>query len=82
MSLESKLEKIRQGAAERIPSESREIMHRATDELRDSGILDRVPGPGSAAPPFALPNIAGEQVSSAELLARGPLVVTFYRGFW
>lgn len=36
---------------------------------------DRMPG-------FLLPNAEGRLVDSAELLARGPLVVTFFRGGW
>ena len=82
MSLASKLDKLREGSKERIPAEVRQIMHDATDALRGSGILDRVLSVGAPAPAFALPNIAGETVSSAERLARGPLVATFYRGVW
>ena len=82
MSLESKLEKLREGSKGRIPAESREVMHQATNDLRASGILDRVLTPGDAAPSFALPNTAGETISSSELLDRGPLVATFYRGVW
>jgi peroxiredoxin len=37
---------------------------------------------GAAAPDFALPNGDERIVDSAALLARGPLVVTFYRGRW
>jgi len=33
-------------------------------------------------PGFLLPNAEGSLVSSAELLAKGPLVVTFFRGGW
>jgi peroxiredoxin len=31
---------------------------------------------------FTLPDIDGTLVSSAELLRRGPLVVSFFRGKW
>ena len=31
---------------------------------------------------FLGPNGAGKTVSSADLLAKGPLVVSFYRGGW
>lgn len=31
---------------------------------------------------FSLPNQKGESVSLADLLAKGPVVVTFYRGSW
>lgn len=82
MSLEEKLAKIREGAVERIPAAAREIMHNATDALRNSGILDGVAKVGDPAPAFALVNTQGNTVRSEELLARGPVVVTFYRGVW
>ena len=37
---------------------------------------------GDKMPDFTLPNAEGKLVASAELLARGPLVVTFFRGDW
>ncbi|KAL4875696.1 redoxin domain-containing protein [Aspergillus karnatakaensis] len=37
---------------------------------------------GDNLPPFRLPNALGEEVSSTDLLARGPLLITFYRGSW
>ena len=38
--------------------------------------------PGDAMPGFLLPNAEGRLIDSAGLLARGPLVVTFFRGDW
>jgi hypothetical protein len=40
--LADRLDTIRQGADKRIPPDKRTIMHRATDDLRASGILDGV----------------------------------------
>jgi peroxiredoxin len=57
-------------------------MHRATDELRASGIMDRVVKVGAPAPDFALPNVAAQPVSLAALRTRGPVVLSFYRGRW
>lgn len=37
---------------------------------------------GDAVPPFALPAANGDMVALAELLSRGPVVVSFYRGGW
>jgi hypothetical protein len=37
---------------------------------------------GDVMPAFTLPNATGRTVSSADLLAKSPLVVSFYRGGW
>jgi peroxiredoxin len=37
---------------------------------------------GDACPDFALLNAEGELVRAQDLLARGPLVLSFYRGIW
>jgi len=57
-------------------------MHRAIEELRASGIMDRVIKVGDRLPSFALPNAYGQEVRSGDLLAKGPLVLTFFRGAW
>jgi hypothetical protein len=82
MTLAARLDTIRQGADKRIPPDKRAIMHRATDDLRASGIMDRVIKIGDPLPPFALQNAFGEEVRSSELLANGPLVLTVFRGSW
>ena len=82
MSLEEKLAAIREGAKKRLPEELRAEMGRATRELRESGILDRAIKVGDGLPGFRLANRAGHTVSSAALLAAGPLVLTVFRGSW
>jgi hypothetical protein len=82
MSLAERLDTIRAGAATRIPPERYAIMLRATADLRASGILDGVIKPSQRLPDFALANAQGATVRSAELLARGPLVLTVFRGSW
>lgn len=82
MSLEEKLRKIRQASAEKFPDEVLKKMHQATDELRDSGIMEKALNAGNKMPSFELPNTNGEMVNSDELLEKGNLVVTFYRGVW
>jgi peroxiredoxin len=57
-------------------------MERHIEELRSDGSLDAVLKPGEHAPAFALDDQHGNVVSSAGLLAKGPLVVSFYRGTW
>lgn len=57
-------------------------MDRATNELILSGQAGRSLGAGERAPEFTLEGPDGEPVSSAALLAHGPLVVSFFRGVW
>ena len=80
--LAEQLETIRQGADKRIPPDKRAIMHRATADLRASGIMDRVIKVGGPLPGFALKNAFGQEVRSPDLLAKGPLVLTVFRGSW
>jgi peroxiredoxin len=59
-----------------------DAMRRATEELIAGGQAVRALKAGDEAPEFALKDPDGNLVSSRELLVRGPLVVSFYRGVW
>ncbi|MET8771578.1 peroxiredoxin-like family protein [Streptomyces sp. NPDC004658] len=67
---------------EQIPAEVREVMLRAGQELAESGQTDRALGVGHRAPRFRLPSATGRTVALDDLLATGPVVLTFYRGAW
>ena len=87
MSLPEKLAAFRAnfeagGAPYHAPSWVHELMHRATAELIASGAAERALKAGDRAPEFTLKDADGRDMSSRELLAKGPLVVTFYRGIW
>ena len=64
------------------PHEAIEKMHRATAELKATGIEDAALKVGDHAPSFTLFNQEHVQVFSNELLRQGPLVVSFFRGHW
>ena len=64
------------------PKEALAIMHRGTAELIQSGQAQRAKKAGDAAPEFTLLDPEGKPVASRDLLAKGPLVVSFYRGVW
>jgi hypothetical protein len=82
MTLDESLALIRDASSKRIPPDRQAVMHRATEELRSSGIMDRVIKVGDALPAFSLRNAHGQEVRSADLLAKGPLVLTVFRGSW
>lgn len=65
-----------------VPPSVSETMHRATDALIASGAAGRARTVGDKAPAFSLQDPERNQVTSAGLLAHGPLVVSFYRGVW
>jgi peroxiredoxin len=64
------------------PPDIHAIMARATAELVASGQAARATKAGDRAPQFTLKDQSENEISSADLLAQGPLVVTFYRGIW
>ena len=82
MSLEEKLAAMRQESAKKFTPEKRAIFQKSKEELKASGILETVLNVGEIMPSFNLKNARGEFVNSAQLLEKGNLVVTFYRGVW
>jgi hypothetical protein len=82
MTLREQLDHLREAAKARIPAEARAIMERNVEDLRASGIMGRITRVGQPAPDFTLPDGADRPVSLGELRARGPVVLSFYRGRW
>jgi len=87
MSLQDRLDAFRAqfeaGAAPwNAPASVIALMHKATAELVATGQADRALKAGDRAPVFNLESPDGDYISSRDLLAKGPLVVSFYRGVW
>ena len=83
MALQDKLDALKtKFETEMAPPEVVAVLHRITDELIASGQAGRSLHAGDRAPAFTLPDPDGKLVSSQDLLAKGPLVLTFYRGVW
>lgn len=68
--------------AKYVPADIQSVHARVVAELKQSGIAELALKPGTEAPPFELPDQNGTVVRSSDLLARGPLVVSFIRGRW
>jgi peroxiredoxin len=82
-SLQDELDRITQNTRALVPADRLAISEQATAELFATGIEDRALKPGDKAPAFTLPDaLTGKPVSSADLLALGPLVIKFFRGRW
>lgn len=81
--LQAKLDQLRTEFETNLaPPEVIAGIHKATAELIASGAGQQALKAGDQAPVFALPDADGRPTSSRDLLLRGPLVVTFYRGIW
>jgi hypothetical protein len=80
--LQQQIEQFQREVLSKIPADIVTTLRSTTEDLVRSGIAERSLRIGDKAPDFALPNVRGEQVKLSDLLARGPVVVAFYRGVW
>jgi hypothetical protein len=82
MTLQEKLQQFKQGVLAELSDADVALMDNATRELAQAGLVQRAKQAGEPAPLFSLPNTSGEIINLADLLTRGPVVITFYRGVW
>lgn len=82
MTLQEKLNDFKRKFEQQVPAPVLEIMHNATEELRNSGILEQIPQEGEIAPDFQVYYPQGQTVNLQELAQQGPVVISFYRGVW
>ena len=82
MSLSEQLAEFRAGWYQRVPAERQAIMQRHIDGLRSGAIARSMLKTGDRAPTIVLPNAKGETVDVGALIAKGPVIVSFYRGGW
>jgi len=68
--------------ATQAPPEVLQAVQAAIAEVVGNGAGRGVLRAGSIAPPFRLPDARGGEVSLHDQLARGPVVLAFYRGAW
>jgi len=68
--------------AKYVPPETQAIHTRAVAELKERNLAQNILSVGAKAPQFELQDHNGKIVSSADLLAKGRLVLCFIRGRW
>jgi peroxiredoxin len=82
MLLDERLKALRSKESAETPDALKSVIATELKALISSGQAGRAVKLGDRAPDFVLPDVDGNTVASASLLEQGPLVVTFYRGFW
>lgn len=65
-----------------LPAADAQVVGRSFEQLHASSIAAHALGTGQQAPDFELPNVRGETVRLSQVLERGPVVLSFYRGGW
>ena len=82
MGLEQQLAAFKAEFARTAPAGRQALYEAKIEELRASFAMKAAIGIDDQAPDFRLPDAQGKPVSLADMLRRGPAVVTFYRGGW
>lgn len=80
--LKDSIDAFMQGVSKHAPPEVQAALGAEIKKLAESGIARQALQVGGRAPDFTLPDAHGKPVALHALLAKGPVVVTFYRGGW
>jgi peroxiredoxin len=79
--VEQELKKMSEAIQQKAPDAAK-VFEAGIAEVAGSGVLKTAPKVGDKVKMFELPDAAGRKVKLADLLARGPVVLTWYRGGW
>jgi hypothetical protein len=82
MGLKEQLNDLKQQLGREVPHEILVEIGQFVQGLAQSGIEKTSCQAGDKMPSFILANVAGQMVSSEAILAKGPMVLSFYRGIW
>ncbi|MGH1334921.1 MAG: peroxiredoxin-like family protein [Aureispira sp.] len=82
MSLAERLLTTNQAGRAKIGADTLAIMDKATADLKAQQLADSAVKVGDDFVTTTLSNAQGNQVDLAQLLEKGPLIMTFYRGGW
>jgi hypothetical protein len=82
MNLTEQLNDLKQQLGREIPRENLEEIGQFIQGLVQTGIEKTSCMAGDTIPSFVLPDVSGRMISSEDILSRGPMVLSFYRGVW
>jgi len=80
--LQDQLDEITANTRLLVQAERLAVGERAIEELFLSGAESRILPVGAQAPSFELLDFTGKGVRSCDLVALGPLIISFFRGRW
>lgn len=80
--LSDQLGTVRLRQKKKMPKAQMATIEKSTADLQKQGVGSAAPKKGDTVPDFTLPKTGGGNVQLSELLKKGPVVITFYRGSW
>ncbi len=69
-------------AVRKLGPHFQEAVDKLVARLRQHDVGDSAPKPGEPMPSFILPDETGRLVRLEDMLEKGPLAITFHRGYW
>jgi len=81
-SLQPRLDEMKEKFNASAPAELKATFEEGVEKVNTSGVMESALKAGDKAPDFTLTDHAGASVRLADLLAQGPVVLTWYRGGW
>ena len=82
MSLEEDIQKFQKEMIEKIPQELLAKLQKSRENIISNNSEIKFLRENEQIPEFSLPNQTGTMISLKDLIKKGPLVITFYRGGW
>jgi peroxiredoxin len=82
MSLTTQLQSLHDNFHANGPPQITSVIQEATNDFTSSFDHSGTIKVGDTLPPFRMSNALGKEVTSQELISKGPLLLTFYRGEW
>lgn len=82
LNLQSKLDQLQKTFLEQAPDEVVAVIRESMKLLSSSGMIEKAIKTGDLAPDFTLQTANGKQVTLGEAVAKGPVILIFYRGGW
>lgn len=81
-SLRTQLDALKAKFASAAPAETLAVYEQGIQDVAKSGVMDSVLAVGAKAPDFTLPDATGASTQLSTMLAKGPVVMVWYRGAW
>lgn len=82
ITLATQLQEKADQSATKTPAEIKKIMSDAITDLKQSQIMKSALKKGAQTPNFTLSDPINGSIDISQLLKKGPLIITFYRGGW